>query len=202
MFDNFEDLIGIPLRIRRNRAKFIPYVDDVQFKERMSTYQKQTDTFIKQLENPLESNEIYLLSCNHNNMLPQLAAKAVVDRARKLGGVPFWYSVIKNQKLEDKRLYDLVHEYQSQIDLLVIDGIYATTNINNIDKLRGLLTTFDGIPIYVIISGGFGPEVFEDKVFYSYNKFIHFRDIPRRVKKDYTGYEENEIDEDIKEELK
>lgn len=98
-----------------------------------------------------------------------------------MGNMPFWYNVMKNQKLEDKRLYDVIHERQTQIDLLIIDGIYSQTNINNIDKLRSLMATFDDLPIYVIISGGFGPEVFDTKVFYSYNKFIHFRDIPRKL---------------------
>lgn len=176
------NLIGIPARVINNKTDFLAYTDDVQYNGKMSTWRKQFSKFKENLENPTaDSNLIYLLSCPHNNMIPQLAANAIAEKAIEMGNMPFWYNVMKNQKLEDKRLYDVIHERQTQIDLLIIDGIYSQTNINNIDKLRSLMATFDDLPIYVIISGGFGPEVFDTKVFYSYNKFIHFRDIPRKI---------------------
>lgn len=176
------NLVGIPARVINNKTDFLAYTDDVQYNGKMSTWRKQFSKFKENLENPTaDSNLIYLLSCPHNNMIPQLAANAIAEKAIEMGNMPFWYNVMKNQKLEDKRLYDVIHERQTQIDLLIIDGIYSQTNINNIDKLRSLMATFDDLPIYVIISGGFGPEVFDTKVFYSYNKFIHFRDIPRKI---------------------
>ena len=184
MNNELEQYLGIPNRLYKNETSYVPYIEDITYKERISTWKKQNEVFNKKLENPLENNDIYLLSCGHNNMIPQLAANCIVKKTLEKGGVPFWYNIMRNQRLEDKRLYDLIHEYQAQIDLLIIDGIYSNTNINNIDKLRSLLATFDDIPTFIIISGGFGPEVFENKVFYSYNKFIHFRDIPRRIVKD------------------
>ena len=89
-------------------------------------------------------------------------------------------NVIKNHKQEDERLADFLSE-NLNIDLLIIDGLYTKTNVNNIDKVRELLALFDNIPIYVIISGGFGPEFFINQVFCPFNVFIHFGDSPRRT---------------------
>ena len=172
---------GIPYKVRANDSDYSAFTITQTFKEKPVSYKKQNEVFAKYLENPFrEEYYTYLLSSDYNNIIPQLPATATTAKAKAENKVVFWYNVIKNHKQEDERLADFLSE-NLNIDLLIIDGLYTKTNVNNIDKVRELLALFDNIPIYVIISGGFGPEFFINQVFCPFNVFIHFGDSPRRT---------------------
>ena len=172
--------VGIPYKVRGNDTDFFSFTQDCEFNKKPISWRSQNKVFEKYLHNPLQEEfYTFLISCDYNNVIPQLAATAIVNKTRELCRVPFWYNVSKNHKQEDERLMEFYQE-NNGIDLLIIDGVYTKTNINNIDKVRELLALFDNIPVYIIISGGFGPEFFENQVFCSFNLFIHFGASPRK----------------------
>lgn len=172
---------GIPYKVRANDSDYSSFTITQTFKEKPVSYKKQNEVFAKYLENPFrEDCYTYLLSCDYNGIIPQLAATAITAKAKDLDKSVFWYNVSKNHKAEDERFTDFLSDITG-LDLLVIDGVYTKTNVNNIDKVRELLAVFDNIPVYVIISGGFGPEFFINQVFCPFNLFIHFGDSPRKT---------------------
>jgi len=172
--------IGIPYRTRENPENFLNYTTSVTFNDKPVSYKRQNEVFIKFMENPFKDEYYtFLLSCESNNVIPQLAAKTITSRFVAEKKSVFWYNVSKNHKREDERLKDFLAEMVS-LDALVIDGAYTKTNINNIDKIRELSAMFDNIPIFVIIAGGFGPDFYRTQVFNPFNLFIHFGDAPRK----------------------
>ena len=172
--------IGIPYRVRANDSDFSSFTCNVTYKDKPISWQSQNKVFQSYLDNPFrEEYYTYLLSCDYNSTIPQLAATAITTRAKDDNKVVYWYNVSKNHKQEDLRLLDFL-DSNLGIDLLVIDGVYTKTNVNNIDKIRELLALYDNIPVYIIISGGFGPEFFMNQVFCPFNLFIHFGDCPRK----------------------
>lgn len=172
--------IGTPYKVIQNDTDYTVYTSNITYKERPISYKKMNKVFEETLKDPFKDDSyIYLLSCDYNNIIPQLAAKAVEKSVLERGRVCYWYNVIRNHKSEDEALKNYIQEY-CEPDLLIIDGAYTKTNVNNIDKIRELLSLFDNIPIYVIISGGVGTEFFTTQVFSPFNKFIHFGDTPRR----------------------
>lgn len=173
--------VGVPWKVKNNDTDFFKFTSTITYDDKPISWQKQNKVFYNWLKDPFkEESYIYLLSCDYNIVLPQLAATSIVKSTKQKGGTCFWYNIIKNHKQEDERLKEFLIENES-IDLLVIDGVYAKTNINNIDKLRELLAIFDSIPVYVIISGMFGPALFKDLVYHSFNLFMHFGSAPRRM---------------------
>lgn len=172
---------GVPYKARGNDTDYSAFTITQTFKDRPISYKKQNEVFSKYLENPFrEEYYTYLLSSDYNNVIPQLAATAITTKAKDSDKVVFWYNVAKNHQQEDKRLTEFLSENLA-LDLLVIDGVYTKTNINNIDKVRELLAIYEDIPVYIIISGGFGPDFFINQVFCPFNLFIHFGDNPRRT---------------------
>ena len=171
---------GVPYKVRANDSDYTCFIKDVEYKGKPISWKSQNKVFQKWLSNPFQEEcYTFLLSCDYDNIIPQLAATAILTKVKEEDKSVFWYNISKNHKHEDERLQEYLEEYLN-LDLLIIDGVYTKTNINNIDKLRELLTVFDDIPVYVIISGGFGPDFFSQQVFCAYNLFIHFGDQPRR----------------------
>lgn len=169
-----------PYRVLNNNSDFRNYTSNVTYKEKPITWKKLNKVFDTTLENVFaEDSYVYLLSSDYNNIIPQLAAREVEKKVIEGNQCAYWYNVIHNHKMEDEKLKTFMEENYTP-DVLIIDGVFTKTNVNNIDKLRELLSLFDSIPIYVVISGGFGPDFFSTQVFCPFNKFIHFGDTPRK----------------------
>lgn len=171
-----------PYKVLNNPKDFRDYAADVVIKngQKESRYSHimLVDKFNKVLQDPLiDGGYTYLLSCDYNYVIPELAAKAVEDKVLEMGRLPYWYNVVRNHRSQDEYLNMFISE-SGLPDLLIIDGLFAKTNINNVDKVRELLDKFEDTPIYIIISGGYGPEVFKQVVFAPFNRFIHFGDTP------------------------
>lgn len=172
--------VGVPYRVRANDADYSSFTTNVEYKDKPVSWKSQNKVFQEYLNNPFkEECYTYVLSCDYNNIIPQLAIKNLVTKLQDENKNVFWYNISKNHKQEDERLCSYIQE-TGCVDVLIIDGLYTKTNINNIDKLRELLALFDDIPVYVIVSGGFGPTFFMEQVFCPFNLFIHFNDSPRK----------------------
>lgn len=191
-----------PTRVLDNPTDFLSYVEGINYNGKIIYPANQIKVYEKTLKKPLENNYIYLMSCDYNNILPQLAVKKLYDIVSEHYPC-FWYNVSINHKSEDTRLVEFVDNYPD-MSLLVIDGVYSRTNINNIDKVRELLALFDYIPICVIISGDTGPEVFTKIVNHPFNACIHFgseanlsRDNKGKLKRKQDKDFDNDFDEPI-----
>ena len=169
-----------PYKVLSNDKDFRLYTQNIEYKDKVYGYPVLNKVFDKVLKNPfLDGGYTFLLSCDFNYIIPQLAAKAIENKAVEMNKLPYWYNVIRNHKTQDEYLELFIGESGAP-DLLIIDGVFAKTNVNNIDKVRELLNRFEDTPIFIIISGGVGPDIFENIVYAPYNRFIHFGDVPRK----------------------
>lgn len=169
-----------PFKVFDNKTNFLDYTSNVQLGDRVVGWKAQNQLFEKTVADPFAGGDyLYIISSSYNHILPQLAANKIVEAVEQKHLAPYWYNVIKNHKTEDQKIQQYVEEF-NEIDLLVIDGVFSKTNINNIDKLRELIATYEGIPIIVLVSGGFGPEIFKEQVFCAFNKFLHFAESSRK----------------------
>lgn len=164
---------------KKSTPSILEYTMDLPYKDKIIPAEKQNHVFKKYLSNPLQPCT-YLLSTKYNSHLLKAAVSEIENAFSKENMVSYTYNIIKNHKTEDERMKQFLVE-NNNFDALIIDGVFTNTNVNNIDKLRALVSVFEDIPILVLISGDMcGPIFFEDRVFLPFNKFIHFGDIPKR----------------------
>lgn len=159
--------------------QILEYTEDIVHREKHVPAEKQNYVFKKFLAELPESPCIYLISTKFNINLLKAATQAIKTSADMKGFLVQSYNIAKNHYIEDKRLTRDIQE-RGEPEIFIIEGVYANTAIQNIDKLRELIEVFDSIPVIVQISGEIGPLFFEDRVFLPYNKFIHFNNVPRK----------------------
>ena len=173
MFDNLRDKIGIPSKLY-NTFSVKNYIKKVNFRDSEYSAKSQSNALERTLKDPFSDSYVLLLSSESNNITAQMGAKLLLEQVLKKGGTPFWFNILNYQK-EFVRLEDFKNNFNG-IDYLIIDGLFAKTNINYLDALRLLLSLYQDIPICVIISGTNGIDYFKNQVFCGFNRFVHFGD--------------------------
>lgn len=172
----FEREIGIPQNLYRDFDVTL-YTKQVSFNDATYSAEVQNKVYNKTLKEPVgNGGYVYLVSVESNNSIAQTACKNLLLSAVSKGAIGFWFNVL-NFKTCWEMLQSIETTYGG-LDFLVVDGVFANTNRNNVDSLRYLLSIYNTIPVCVSISGQSGADFFKQSVFCGFNKFIHFSDIP------------------------
>lgn len=171
-----ESEIGIPQNLFKDFDVTL-YTKPIDFNEHLYSAEIQNKVYLKTFDKPVgNGGYVFVISSESNNSIAQTAAKKLLQSALNKGAIGFWFNIL-NFKTCFERLKSIEASYGG-LDFLVIDGIFANTNRNNLDSLRYLLSIYTTIPVCVVLSGNEGPTFFKQSVFCGFNKFIHFSDIP------------------------
>ena len=167
----------------KDSISVLDYTADIPYRDKTILADKQNEVFRKYLEN-VKQPGTYLISTQYNTSLLKAASSEIVKKATEEEVFCYEYNIIKNRNDEDRYLKEflLTDKY---LDLLIISGVFVNRNINNVDKLRELIETYEDIAKVILISGGIGYQFFEERVNLPYNKFIHFNDVVRKRVKQF-----------------
>jgi hypothetical protein len=154
------------------KYKIEDYVTDVVDNGVVYTAREQKEKFETLITGGFsEDGFVYLLSCEQENYIPKTLGKIIYNCLVEANKNVYWFNLLDRK--EDSRLEDYENEMGIP-DALIIDGLFAKTNINHIDKVRALISMYSNLPIFVIVSGTSGVDMFQNQVFVKYDGFLHF----------------------------